>query len=102
MSSEYVELRGQGYYVKGTRISLDSVVYGFRNGESAETIQENFASLTLEEVYGAIAYYLGHKPEIDEYLKAGEAEFEAARRAQVIPEDLRARLQRARENLRRP
>ena len=102
MSSEYVEQRGSGYYVKGTRITLDSVVYGFRNGESAETIQYNFSSLTLEQVYGAVAYYLCHKAVIDEYLKAGEAEFEAARRAQVIPADLRARIERARETLRRP
>ena len=101
MSSDYVELRGQGYYVKGTRVSLDSVVYGFLDGESAETIQDNFDSLTLEQIYGAIAYYLRHKIEIDEYLKAGEAEFEAARRAQTIPEDLRARIERARETLRR-
>jgi uncharacterized protein (DUF433 family) len=102
MSPEYVEVRGGGYYVKGTRILLDSVVYGFLNGESAETIQDNFPSLTLEQVYGAIAYYLGHKAMIDEYVKAGEAEFEATRRAQVIPADLRARIERARENLRRP
>ena len=77
------------------------MVYGFLDGESAETIQDNFDSLTLEQVYGAIAFYLGRRAEIDEYLKAGEAEFEAARRAQVIPEDLRARIERARETLRR-
>ena len=59
MSPEYVEVRGGGYYVKGTRVTLDSVVYGFLDGESAETIQENFRSLTLEQVYGAIAYYFG-------------------------------------------
>src|SRR5258708_17764933 len=101
MSPEYVEVRGRGYYLKGTRVTLDSVVYGFLDGESAETIQENFRSLTLEQVYGAVAYYLGHRAKIDEYLKEGEAEFEAARRAQVIPSDLRARIERAREALRR-
>ena len=29
MQSEYIEERNGGYYVAGTRISLDSVVYGF-------------------------------------------------------------------------
>ncbi len=29
---EYVEQRNRGYYVKGTRISLDSVVYAFLRG----------------------------------------------------------------------
>src|SRR5260370_748349 len=102
MSPEYIELRGQGYYVKGTRVSLDSVVYGFLNGESAETIQENFRSLTLEQVYGAIAYYLGHRAQVDEYLKMHHAKFEEARRSQShISDALRARLAQARLNLTR-
>jgi uncharacterized protein (DUF433 family) len=104
MSSEYVELRGQGYYVKGSRVTLDSVVYGFLDGESAETIQENFRSLTLEQVYGAIAYYLGHRTGVDQYLKLQHAKFEEARRKQShISDDLRARLAQARHDIaRRP
>ena len=104
MSSEYVEMRGEGYYVKDTRVSLDSVVYGYLDGESAETIQEHFRSLTLEQVYGAIAYYLGHRAEIDTYLKVQHAKFEEARRNQApISDDLRARLTQARQHMaRRP
>jgi uncharacterized protein (DUF433 family) len=103
MSAEYVEARGRGYYVKGTRVTLDSVVYGFLDGESAETIQENFRSLTLEQVYGAIAYYFGRRAEVDEYLTAQHAKFEEARRNQRIPDDLRARIAQSRLNLaRRP
>jgi uncharacterized protein (DUF433 family) len=56
------------YYVAGTRISLDSIVHAFRRGESPETICQNFELLDLEQVYGAIAYYLAHKPEVDAYL----------------------------------
>jgi len=33
----------------------------------------------LEDVYGAIAFYLAHQSEIDDYLRQGEAEFEALR-----------------------
>ena len=103
MSPEYVEVRGGGYYVKGTRVTLDSVVYGFLDGESAETIQENFRSLTLEQVYGAIAYYLGRRAEVDRYLTAQHAKFEEARRNQRIPDDLRARIAQSRLNIaRRP
>ena len=97
MPSEYAELRELDYFVTGTRVTLDCVVYGFLRGESPEAIREDFPVLTLEEVYGAIAYYLGHKAEIDEYLRVGEAQFEEARRAQGIPADLQARLDRARE-----
>ena len=33
MRSEYVEQRHEGYYVAGTRVSLDSVVYSFNEGQ---------------------------------------------------------------------
>lgn len=82
MDKQYVEWRDEGYWVAGTRIALDSIVYAFLNGVSPETIAiECFTALTLEQVYGAIAYYLGHRTEIDAYLKASEEEFEALREA---------------------
>jgi uncharacterized protein (DUF433 family) len=52
-----------------TRVMLDSVVAAFQQGQSAETIQQQFPSLTLEQIYGAIAYYLGHQDEVDAYLQ---------------------------------
>jgi uncharacterized protein (DUF433 family) len=54
MPKEYVEQRTGGYYVKGTRVSLDSVVYAFLRGESPDGIVESFPALSLEQVYGAI------------------------------------------------
>jgi uncharacterized protein (DUF433 family) len=75
MSREYVELRDGGYRITGTRVSLDSIVYEFRNGESPEKIRDNFSSLSLEQVYGAITYYLAHQVEIDTYLRQGEDAF---------------------------
>jgi len=82
MSKEYVQkVEGGAYRVAGTRVSLDSVVYGFWNGESPETIAQSFPALTLEQVYGAIAFYLSNQAEIDEYIKEGEAEYEAMREA---------------------
>ena len=59
MPSEYVELKELDYFVKGTRVTLDSVVYGFLRGESPEAIRDDFPVLTLEQVYGAIAYTWG-------------------------------------------
>jgi uncharacterized protein (DUF433 family) len=47
MTRDYVEQQEGGYYVAGTPVSLDSIVYAFRGGESRETIQQNFPSLTL-------------------------------------------------------
>ena len=53
-TKEYIEKRENGYWIQETRISLDSVVYSFLNGESPETITQNFPLLSLEQVYGAI------------------------------------------------
>lgn len=76
----YVEQREGGYWVRGTRVSLDSVVYRFLEGLSPETIQSDcFPSLTLEQVYGAITYYLSHRVEVDARLANEDAEFEAFR-----------------------
>lgn len=82
MDTHYVEQRDEGYWVAGTRVSLDSVVFAFLDGLSPETIvAECFPVLTLEQVYGVITYYLAHRAEIDEYLKKADAEFEALRQA---------------------
>ncbi len=81
MSKEYVEQRDSGYWIKGSRISLDSIVYGFLRGASPESIAHSFPLISLEEVYGAIAFYLAHQAEIDAYLQLGGAEFETLRQA---------------------
>ena len=79
MAKEYIEQRNGAYYVLGTRVSLDSVVCAFLRGESAERIAESFPALGLEQVYGAIASYLGNRPTIDAYLEAGKGDFERLR-----------------------
>ncbi len=81
MGKEYVELKEGAYKVGGTRVSLDSVVYGFRRGASPESIQKSFPALTLEQIYGAIAFYLANQQAIDEYLLDDEQEFEKLRQA---------------------
>lgn len=76
----YVERRDGGYSVRGTRVSLDSVVYRFLEGLSPESIQADcFPTLTLEQVYGAITFYLANRAEVDEYLRRADEEFEAFR-----------------------
>ena len=100
MSDSYIERRDGGYRVRGTRVSLDSIVYAFRNGDSAETIAESFPVLSLEQVYGAIAFYLGHRAEVDEYLAGELEEFEREREAQRLAHpELVERLQEARRRL---
>jgi uncharacterized protein (DUF433 family) len=98
--SEYFEQRTGGFYVAGTRVSLDSVVYAFKAGDSPETIRQNFSSLTLEQVYGAIAFYLAHEREVDANIREGEEEIDRCvpPLSESRPE-LYARLERARHEV---
>jgi len=98
--SEYIEQRNGGLYVAGTRVSLDSIAYSFRAGDSPETIRQNFSSLSLEQVYGAIAFYLAHEQEVDANIREGEAEINRSLPplSESRPE-LYARLERARHEI---
>jgi uncharacterized protein (DUF433 family) len=76
---EYVTRVDGAYRISGTRVSLDSVVYGWLNGLSPESIVDSYPTLTLEQVHGALAYYLAHQEDIDRYLSQGESEFDDLR-----------------------
>ena len=67
---------GGAFKIGETRVSLDSVVYAYLDGCSAESIAEQYPSLTLDEVYGAIACYLANREEVHEYLKQQDALWE--------------------------
>jgi uncharacterized protein (DUF433 family) len=102
MDNTYVEQRDGGYWIRKTRISLDSIVYAFKRGAAPESIKRSFPLLTLEEIYGAITFYLSHEQEIDSYLSQAETELDAeseARNAQAraANPELFDRLERARQ-----
>ncbi len=101
MNNRYVEKRDEGFRIAGKRISLDSIVYAFRRGQSPESIRRSFPLLTLEEIYGAIAFYLAHQAEIDSYLIQEEKEFESMR-GQSNDADWQAKMNKARQDLLTP
>jgi uncharacterized protein (DUF433 family) len=68
-----------GWRVAGTRVSLASVVHAYREGLSPEAIAEKYSSLSTEQVYGAIAFYLHHRKEIDAYLDQQDARWRQAK-----------------------
>jgi len=47
------------YRIGNTRVMLDSVLAGFQQGHSAETIRQQYPALSLEEVYGSIGALSG-------------------------------------------
>ena len=81
MSKDYVEQKNNIYLIIGTRVSLDSIVYAFWRGQTAESIAQSFPVLTLEQVYGALTFYLANKLDVDTYLEKAQIEFEAMRKA---------------------
>jgi len=81
MRMQYVEQHEGVYRIAGSRVSLDSLVYAFWDGKSAETIAQSFPTLTLEQIYGAIAFYLAHRAAIDAYMAQGRRDYEAMRQA---------------------
>jgi uncharacterized protein (DUF433 family) len=96
---EYVEQREGGYFIAGTRISLDSVIHPFKNGCSPESILRSFPLVgSLEKVYGAITFYLANKKAVEDYLCEQErlSQHLAAKQSPLLA-SLSKRINRARE-----
>lgn len=97
MPKEYVSKVEGAYRVGATRISLDSLVYLFREGMSAESMVECYPALTLEQIHGALAFYLGNQHEIDAYLAEGQRTAESQHeQSKNTNAELISKLQRAR------
>jgi uncharacterized protein (DUF433 family) len=55
--------------VKGTRVGVETILYDFvHRKESPDTIAREYPSLTLEQIYATITYYLHNKETLDRYL----------------------------------
>ena len=97
MHKEYVKKIEGVYRVGGTRVSLDSLVYLFREGMSVESMVESYPALTMEDVHGALAFYLANENEIEAYLAEGERIAESQHtRSREVNAELIAKLRRAR------
>lgn len=58
----------------GTRVRLDTVVYAYNQGYTAEEILSQFPILDLVDIYGVISYYLNNREAVDEYIRQQEKE----------------------------
>jgi len=55
--------------IKGHRIGIESVLYEYlHNAQTPEEILTRFPTLTLEQIYATITYYLHDKEKIDAYI----------------------------------
>lgn len=66
--------------VIGSRVTLDTIVAYFEQGESPEDIVDGFPSLQLADVYAIVSYYLKNKSAVRAYLREREKKAKAIRK----------------------
>ncbi len=54
--------------IADTRVTLETIISAFRDGETAEEIVLSYPTLALADVYSVIGYYLHQKSEVEEYI----------------------------------
>ncbi|HEU5346300.1 MAG TPA: DUF433 domain-containing protein [Ktedonobacterales bacterium] len=76
----YIQEREGVLYVGDTRVALASLIGAWQTeGYTAEEARLAFPSLTLAQVYGAIAYYLEHQAALDAAFRADATTYERLR-----------------------
>jgi uncharacterized protein (DUF433 family) len=81
--------------VVGTRVSLDSVIYAFNEGATAEEIAQDFPTLDLAAIYSVLGYYLQNRAEVEQYLEQRKAQREELKKeieSRFDPRGIRERL----------
>jgi uncharacterized protein (DUF433 family) len=92
--------------IQGTRVYLDNVVRYYNEGMRAEDITRVLRTLSLEEIYVSITYYLANKDAIDQFIEEKDRETEEKIREHernLTPQQLRlrAKLEAARQEMAR-
>ena len=79
MPRDYVERREDAYYVVGSRVPLHVIVHEYKNGGPVESIRQSFPTLTLEQIHGALAFYLANQQEVEASIQNNERLWEEFR-----------------------
>ena len=99
MNKEFIERRDEGFYLIGSRVPIDNIVWEYRRGEDPETTQSHYPTLSLEEVNGAIAFYLDHKEEVEQVIKERRRREDEYIAANPTPPDVIAISKRMRQQM---
>jgi uncharacterized protein (DUF433 family) len=99
MSREFVEPRDGSLYLIGSRVPLAHLVSEFQRGELPEAIRSHCPTLSLEQVYGAITFYLGAKEEVEKDIAERERIEEEFTQTHPAPSHLKEKLERAQQQL---
>jgi uncharacterized protein (DUF433 family) len=81
--------------MRGTRVTLETVVAAFNEGATAEEIVQQYPSAALADIYQVIGYYLRHSTELASYLAQRQQDSLDTRRSNETnwpPDGIRGRL----------
>ena len=69
---EYLDfLSDQDIRLGGTRVGIETILFAYLDDKlAAEEIAAQYPAVTLEQIYGAILYYLHYREKMDAYLDA--------------------------------
>jgi uncharacterized protein (DUF433 family) len=99
MAWDYIERREAGFYIVGSRVPIDRIVRDYRNGEDSEAIQSHYPTLSLNQVNGAIAFYLNHKDEVEQVIEERRRTEDDYIAAHPAPPNIREKLDRMRRQI---
>ena len=99
MDRDFVERRDGSFYLIRSRVPLAHLVREFQQGEPPEAIRSHYPTLSLEQVYGAITFYLGHKSEVEDDIAERRREEDAYSAAHPTPPDIKEKFERMRQQM---
>ena len=99
MDRDFVERRDGSFYLRGSRVPLAHIVREFQQGEPPEAIRSHYPTLSLEQVYGAITFYLGNKEVAEKDIAERDRVEDEFTRTHPAPPHLKEKLERARQQL---
>jgi uncharacterized protein (DUF433 family) len=67
--------------VRGTRVTVETVLAAFAEGATAEEIAQQYPSISLADVYQVIGYCLRHSSELEPYLARRREDINKTRRS---------------------
>ena len=97
MAACTIEKRSGGYYLTGSRVSLASIVYQYQNGASMHSIQENFPTLSIDQVNEAIEFYQANRVEVETHLRVLEAKWKDLESSAIPDPALQHRVEEAKK-----
>ena len=99
MAQNHIERRETGFYIVGSRVPIDRIVWEYRNGEDPETIQSHYPTLSPDQVNHAIGFYLTHKDEVDQVMEERTRAESAYAEAHPTPPDIAEKFERMRRQI---